>query len=159
MSLTADYLQFPGSATVGEVLRAYVDRECEWWWLLIAETEGGYKVCSFGSLLPYLTGRTPHSVHSIGECPVCTGLDPLLWRATGTLVEEALGNTAACSRLVSDLPMAQLPAIDDNSADEARIGFWLMGQRLRACAVTEKGVVCGVYVMQYMGVPGALPEF
>ncbi len=57
MPATGDYLHFPGSATVGEVLQAYVEREGQWWWLLIAETEGEFSVCSFGSLLPYLTGR------------------------------------------------------------------------------------------------------
>jgi hypothetical protein len=49
-----------------------------WWWLLTTEIEGAYYVCLFGSLLPYLTGRTAHIVHNIGDCAVCSGMDPLL---------------------------------------------------------------------------------
>ena len=159
MSISKDYLHFPDSATIEEVLHAYVDRQCHWWWLLTTEIEGEYTVCSFGSLLPYLTGRTSHIVHSIGDCPVCSAMDPLLWRNTGALVEAVLVDVTTRSRLVSDLPMAELPAIEAKTMEGAQIGFWLMGQGLRACGVTENGVLCGVYVMQYRGGPGELPDF
>jgi len=90
MPTTEEYLHFPSSASVGDVLQAYVDRNAQWWWLLTTEIAGEHYVCSFGSLLPYLTGRTPHIVHNIGDCAVCSGIGPRLWRGTGALVEEAL---------------------------------------------------------------------
>ena len=62
-------LLMPPEANVEEVLRAYLKHKGQWWWLLVSEIEGTYRVCSFGSLLPYLTGRTPHIVHNIGEGP------------------------------------------------------------------------------------------
>ena len=159
MSISEDYLEFPGSATIGQVLGAYIDRQAQWWWLLITEIEGEHKVCSFGSLLPYLTGRTPHIVHSIGDCPICCAMDPLLWSDTGTLVAEVLTDEAACSRRVSDLPMVDLPVIEAKTMEGTRIEFWLMEQGLRACGVTEDGTLSGVYILQYRGVPGGLPDF
>ena len=159
MSISKDYLHFPGSAAIEEVLHAYVDRQCQWWWLLTTEMGGEYAVCSFGSLLPYLTGRTSHIVHSIGDCPVCSSVDPVLWRDTGALVEEVLADVAGRARLVSDLPMAELPIIEAETIKGTRIGFWLMEQGLRACGVAENGVLCGVYVLQYRGDPGGLPDF
>jgi hypothetical protein len=159
MSLCQDYLQFPASATIGEILRAYVERQAQWWWLLIRETAGQYSVCSFGSLLPYLTGRTEHIVHNIGDCAICCGIDPMLWQDTSALVEEALADTAICSRLLADLPIADLPTIEAGGMDESARGAWLVMNRLRACGVTENGMLCGVEILQYMGVPGGLPDF
>ena len=40
MSMTDDYLQMPGDATYEDLLRAYLHRGGQWWWLLITETEG-----------------------------------------------------------------------------------------------------------------------
>jgi hypothetical protein len=148
MDISKDYLHFSSSATIGEVLRAYLDRQGQWWWLLTTEMEGQYFVCSFGSLLPYLTGRTTHIVHSIGHCPVCSSMDPVVWRDTGALVEEALADQATCSRLVSDLPMAELPVAEAENVN-----------RFQASGVIENGVFCGVYVPLYMGVPGGPPDF
>ena len=160
MCISKDYLHVSGSATVEQVLRACMDRQAQWWWLLITEVEGEYYVCSLGSLLPYLTGRTPHIVHSIGDCAVCSGMDPLLWRDTGALVEEVLADVAARSRLVSDLPMAKLPVIEAKNL-ESQVEFWLARQGLRAGGVTEDGVLCGVYVLQTLGDPAGsgLPDF
>jgi hypothetical protein len=159
MPISNDTMHFSGSATMEEVLRTYVDRQCQWWWLLTTEREGEFYVCSFGSLLPYLTGRTPHIVHSIGDCPVCSGMDLLLWSNTDALVEEALADVATCSRSVSDLPMAELPIVEDEEMEGSDIGFWLMRQGLRACGVTNNGVLCGVYILQVMGDLGGLPDF
>lgn len=103
-----DFLNFPTSATVGEVLEAYVDRQANYWWLLISGKADEYFVCSFGSLLPYLTGRTDHIVHDIGHCTICSGMDTLLWQDTGLLVEEALADKGICGRLLAELPMAAL---------------------------------------------------
>jgi len=159
MPMTKEYLHFPGSATVGEVLRAYVYRNAQWWWLLTTEIAGTYYVCSFGSLLPYLTGRTPHIVHNIGDCAVCSGIDPRLWRDTGAMVEEALADGATCSRLVADLPMAELPVVEATAMEESEIGFWLMRQGLRVCGVTQNGVLCGVTIAQTLGGLGGVPGF
>jgi hypothetical protein len=159
MTITKDYLHFPGSATVEEVLRTYLDRQGQWWWLLISEIEGEYYVCSFGSFLPYLTGRTPHIVHNIGDCPVCSSIDPLLWRDTDALVEETLADAASCSRLVSDLPMARLPVIEAKDMEGLQIEFWLARQGLRAGGVTKNGLLCEVHILQVKGDLGGLPDF
>ena len=159
MPMTEEYLHFPSSASVGDVLRAYVNRNAQWWWLLTTETAGEHYVCSFGSLLPYLTGRTPHIVHNIGDCAVCSGIDPRLSRDTETLVEEALADGATCSRLVSDLPVAELPIIEATTMEESDIGFWLTRQGLRVCGMKTKGVLCGVYVVQTLGDLGRVPGF
>ena len=161
MPISKNYVQFPGSATVGEVLQAFLDRNADWWWLLTTEDEkeGKHYVCSFGSLLPYLTGRTPHIVHNIGDCPICSGIDPLLWSDTGTLVEEALADGAICSRLVSDLPMAELPIIDTSTIDDPQARPWPMAGPGRVWGVTENGVLCGMYIIQVKGDLGGMPAF
>ena len=158
--LVEEYLQFPGSATIEEVLRAYLDRDGQWW-LLITEREDKHYVCSFGSLLPYLTGRTPHIVHNTGDCVVCSSMDPLFWSATGALVEEALADEVICRRLVSGLPMVELPIVDGQSMEERQIGIgsWLMMKGMRACGVMKDGELCGVYILQMMGNVGGLPDF
>jgi hypothetical protein len=85
----------------------------------------------------------------------------LLWVQTGALVEEALADAAICTRVLSDLPMAEFPHIE--APDLEDLGFavpvWLMGQRSRAGCVTHDGAVCEVFVLQYMGDPGALPDY
>jgi hypothetical protein len=157
--VTQDYLQFPGSTAVAEALRAYADRQGQWWWLLVAESEGQFSVCSFGSLLPYLTGRTDHIVHSIGDCVVCGGMAPMLWRDTGALLEEALADEANGSRALAHLPMAKLPTIEASEMDERARNVWMLRQRLRVCGVTEDGLLRGVDIMQMLGIPGGMPEF
>jgi hypothetical protein len=152
MTLTKDYLHFPGSATVGEVLRSYVDREAQWWWLLVAETDGQFSVCSFGSLLPYLTRRTQHIVHNIGDCAICCGMDPLLWQETGTLVQEALADEAIRARRVADLPMAELAAVEALGDDAPFFDRW-------PAAVIKDGLLVGVYIVQVKGDLGGLPDF
>ncbi len=157
MHITKDYLHFPASATIEDVLRTYRDRDAHWWWLLTTEIEGAYYVCSFGSLLPYLTGRTPHIVHNIGDCPICSGIDPLLWQETDALVEEALADRTICSRLVSELPLAELPVVAVEETKEPRDIPWYIGQR--ATGVIENGVLCGVGIIQFMSDLGRPPDF
>jgi hypothetical protein len=89
MSVTHDYLYLPGSTTVGRALRLYARRQCQVW-LLIAEVEGQHCICSYRSLLPYLTGRTPHIVHNIGDCTICSGMLSPTWPNTDVLIQEAL---------------------------------------------------------------------
>lgn len=153
MTITQDFLHFPGSATIKVVLRTYLDRDGQWWWLLTTEREGKYYVCSFGSLLPYLTGRTPHIVHKIGHCPICSGMDPLLWQDTDALVQEALADRVICERIVANLPMAELPTVDARDMDES---MFLLGH---VWGVIEDGTISGVYVAQMMGDLGGMPSF
>ena len=101
-----DFLTFTGRASVEEVLKAYLDREASYWWLLIVETAEKTTVCPFGSLLPY---RTDHIVHNIGDCAICSGIDALLWQDTGPLVAEALADQNTGHLLLSELPMAEIP--------------------------------------------------
>jgi hypothetical protein len=157
MSLSKDFLHFPGSATIEQVLRTYLDRHGDWWWLLTTEIGGEYRVCSFGSLLPYLTGRTPHIVHNIGDCAICSGMDPLLWCDTGALVEQALADATACSRLVSNLPLAELPVVTVEDLEGLEGGYWLVMRGGRALGVTENGVLSGIYIEQVKGDLGGLP--
>jgi hypothetical protein len=161
MPATTDYLHFPSTATIEQVLHAYLHRPAQWWWLLISDTDAKHRVCSFGSLLPYLTGRTPHIVHNLGDCPVRLGMDPLLWVQTAALVEEALADAAVCRRRLSDLPMARFPHIEAVELEELGLSVpvWLMGQGSRAGCVTEDGVVREVFVLQYMGDPSGLPPY
>jgi hypothetical protein len=147
MPISKDFLHVPASATVGEVLRTFLDRQGQWWWLLTTKIKGQYYICSFGSMLPYLTGRTSHIVHRIGDCPVCLGMDPILWRETGALVEEALADAATCSRLVSDLPMAELPVVEAGTEAYGVTG------------VTENGLLCGVNIPQVKGDLSGMPAF
>ncbi len=158
MSRRDDYIQVAANATIGQALRCYVEREGQWWWLLITEVDGEYRVCSFGSLLPYLTGHTSHIVHKIGDCAICSGMDPVLWRDTGPLVEEALPDEAICSRLVGDLPMASLPIIDAKAAKELPVGLRHMTFG-PVVAMVEDGAVTAVEVEVMRGDPGGLPNF
>lgn len=155
--LKKDYLRFPESATVGQALRTCQERRSQWWWLLVTEIEGAYRVCSLGSLLPYLTGRTSHIVHRLGDCAFCSGLDPLLWRDSGALLKEALADEKICSRLLSELPLAELPAVEVE--DIAQLNVSLVGHGSQGCAVTQNGVLRGVYVPQEMKALGGPPDF
>ena len=157
--MTEDYLRFPGHATMEQVLRAYVDRNGQWWWLLVTDREDAYRVCSFGSLLPYLTGRTPHIVHNIGDCAICSGMDPLLWKQTGALLEEALADEAACARLVSSLPMAELPTVEAGELEGAPVWSWVARQGKRVCGVLQDGALSGVYVARMLGELAGMPDF
>jgi len=159
MSITHEYLHFAGQTQVGEVLRAYVDRQATWFWLLTTERAGQYYVCSFGSLLPYLTGRTPHIVHNIGDCPICSSMDPQLWQDTDVLVEEALADAAIRARTVSDLPMAELPIADVTHVDEAERDMWLFRHADRVCGVVEDGALTAMYVVRMRGDAGGIPDF
>jgi hypothetical protein len=153
MSLDKDYLHFAPDATMEEVLRTYLDREAKWFWLLTTERDGRYYVCSFGSLLPYLTGRTPHIVHNIGDCPICCSMDPVLWQDTDVLVEEALQDKAICGRRVADLPMAELRTMDAKEYEETGIAFGSV------VGLIDDGVLCGLYIERMRGDVGGVPAF
>jgi hypothetical protein len=159
--ISKDHMHVSGSATIEEVLRAYIDREAQWWWFLTTERNGQYFVCTFGSLLPYLTGRTPHIVHNIGDCPVCSGMDPLLWQQTGALVQEALADPTIGTRRVAKLPMAELPVADveETKLDDFWFRLWVQGKGTSAYGVLEDGVLIGVHFQQTMSPGGGLPEF
>jgi hypothetical protein len=159
VSLTEDYLHFAGHATIAQVLRIYAERQAQWWWLLVAEIEGAHYVCSFGSLLPYLTGRTAHIVHNIGDCAICSSMDPLLWKQTGALVEQALADDAACARLVSSLPMAELLTVETSELAGARVGSWALRQGKRVCGLLRDGALSGMYVARTRGEPSGMPGF
>ncbi len=153
------YLHFPGQATVGEALRAYHHQGGQWWWLLTTAREGRFYVCSFGSLLPYLTGRTGHIVHNIGDCVICCGIDPLLWRDTGALLAEALADEAVCARPLADLPLADLPVVAiETVAESAPRHRWFLYTG-RVCGLTENGALRGVHVDVMRDLDGGRPDF
>jgi len=159
MSLDTDYLHFPPDATMEQVLRTYLDREAKWFWLLTTEREGQHCVCSFGSLLPYLTGRTPHIVHNIGDCPICCSMDPVLWQDTDVLVEEALAHADIRKRRVADLPMVELPVVDVTDVVESELPVWLFRHAAPVCGVIEDGVLTAMYVERMRGDVGGVPNF
>jgi hypothetical protein len=159
MPFIEDYVHVPGSATVGQVLKAFVEREGQWWWPLIAESEGESFACSFGSLLPYLSGRTPQLVPNIGDCAICSGLDPLFWEDTGALVQEVLADEATCARLVSELPLPRLPIVKAEEIKGPQAKPWPLGAGGRACGLMEGGVFRGVFVVQTEPVWGICPTF
>jgi hypothetical protein len=121
--------------------------------------DGSYRVCSFGSLLPYLTDRTERIVHNIGDCALCSSMDPLVWRDTGWLVDEALADEVICFRRVADLPMAELPTVEAEDLDGGPAWRWLARHNLRACGITENGALTAVEVLVMRGEPGDVPEF
>lgn len=83
MAITKEFLHFPPDATIGEVLSAYRRRKAQWWWFLTTSVDDEYFVCTFSSLLPYLTGRTDHIVHRPGARPSDhrESAPPLAWRS------------------------------------------------------------------------------
>jgi hypothetical protein len=109
---TLDYIYAPAGMMVGAALRAYLERGAQWWWLLITRVNGAYRAGTFGSLLPYLAGKTDHIVHTIGDCVICSGLDPLLWTDTDELVDAVLADPAVRARQISDLPLLVLEPVD-----------------------------------------------
>jgi hypothetical protein len=159
MAVIKDFWLFPGSAQVGEVLQAYVERGGQWRSLLVAENSGQYSICSFGSLLPYLTGRTDHIVHNIGECPICFSMDPLLWRETEVLVQEALADEAIWSRRLADLPTADLKVIEAQCEEPQAYGLWRMKHGDGPIGLRQDGVLCGIDVVVYRGEPAGPPGF
>ena len=159
-----DYVFFPGSAALGEVLRAYQEKDGQYWWLLVSKRASGYVVCSFGSLLPYVTGRTTHIIHNIGDCVICSAMDPLLWSETGDLVGEALKDEVLCARLVSELPMAEMALVEAAGESIEWADFhtlWVQaGKGRRAAAVALNGVFSGVYVERMLKLDlDGLPDF
>jgi hypothetical protein len=158
MPITEDFIQTHGNATIEEILQIYADRAGQWWWLLVTEVEGEHYVCSFGSLLPYLAGKTPHIVHQIGECAICMGMDPIFWTATDLLLKSVMEDRKMGRRQVSDLPMAELPVIDSPSA-ETDIVKTMMMAKASACGVRTDGVLRGVYIIQVKGNLGEAPQF
>ena len=154
MSLTDDYLLFPGSATVGEVLQSYRGHDADYWWLLVVNNDGKYSVCSFGSLLPYLTGRTDHIVHRIGDCVICGSVDPLLWQDTASLVVEVMADESLCRRRLTDLPLADLSVVDADDPDQR--GYWWLH---RAALVMQGGEIAGMHIQQMRGGVDSVPSF
>lgn len=159
MPFIDDYVHVSSSATVGQVLRTYVERGGQWWWLLIAESGSKSSACSFGSLLPYLSGRSPQIVPNIGVCAICSGLDPVFWEDTGTLVQEVLADEAVCARLASELPLLRLPIVQAEEIRGPQAKPWPPGADGRAWGLMESGVFRGVYVTQTEPIWGICPTF
>ena len=158
MPITKDFIQARGSDTIEKIIQIFADREGQWWWLLVAEVAGQHYVCSFGSLLPYLAGKTPHIVHQIGECALCMGVDPIFWTETNLLLKSVLEDQQMGQRKVSDLPLAKLPVVD-NPSEEAEIVESMRMGKANACGVREAGVLRYVYVVQVKGNLGGAPHF
>ena len=148
MTLFKDFLHFPGNASIAEPLQVYQDKPCQWFWLLLIESNGSFKVCSFGSLLPYITGRMPDIAHNIGDCPICSGMDPLLFAETDALVAEALADPAIRSLLLRELPAADCPIIAKEDMEIAGSEAWLLSMSSRVCAVTTGGNLSDVSYQQ-----------
>lgn len=163
MALTESYVFVPADATVTEALCAYLDREADWWWFLITRQDGGYRVCSFGSLLPYLTGRTPHIVHLPDACPICTGMDPVYWGNTTEQVTEALALPSLRARRVGDLPMATMYTItvDEYDREHAPISLWNQRLHSNPYGITDGSRLVAINYEQTrdMGLGGSVPAF
>jgi hypothetical protein len=159
MPFIDDHVHVPGSATVGQVLRTFVEREGQWWWPLIAESKGEFSACYFGSLLPLLTGQSPQILHNIGECAICSGSDPLYWEETGALVHDALADEASCARQVSELPLPRLPIVKAEEIRGPQAKPWPPGANGRAWGLMESGILRGVTVVQTEPIWGFCPTF
>ena len=85
-------------------------------------------------------------------------MDPVLWKRTGELVEEALADEAIGSRSVPDLPLAELPIVEAQNMEGLTLGLSLVRLGQRDCGVTKSGVLSGVYVRRMWGDPGGLPD-
>jgi len=141
---------------VGDAVREYADRGGGWWWLLVTQVGGQYRVCSYGSLLPYLTGCTLHIVHNAGDCAICSGMDPLLWQQTDALVDEVMTNEDIRARRLSELPTADLPILVGDDADKEPLdGAGSLGN---AFGITFGGKLEGVYVERTKSLDG-VPAF
>ena len=73
-----------------------------------------------------MNGEHVRIVRNIGDCGLCSGMDPVLWKRTRELVEEALADEAICSRSVSDLPVAELPIVEAQNMEGLTLGLALM---------------------------------
>ena len=150
------HLFFPGRATVGEILRAYQPQQKQpdgFWLLLVVWAGGEFHVGSFSSLLPYLTGRTPHVVHDVGECK-CGRQGMYRWEE---LLNEALSNPAVCARPASDLPLLKLPTVERDRMTSKEFDAWVQSRAPAPCGVTENGVFYGLDLSPYRG--GAMLPF
>lgn len=117
------HVVYPGQTPIGVVVEDYLNNDWDYFWLLVTERENGYGYCSFGSLLPYLVGRTEHIIHHEGECIICSGLDPVFWLDPERLIPQVLEDKAISSRLVGDLPLADLLVIDVQGESLSREAF------------------------------------
>ncbi len=155
----SEHILVPGTAQVGEALQAFRDRGGKWWWLLVVELSGSYATCSFGSLLPYLAGETPHIVHNIGDCAICSGMDPMFWRDSEALLERVLGAQASISRCCSDLPLRTLPVIDIRRKDMDNQEVWGPWSGSNVRGYIEDGAFLGVYVERMRDSMDGMPKF
>ena len=155
--LSTKYVFLPADATVGDAMRAYILRKGLWWWVLVVQDGDQYGICSYGSLLPYLTGRTPHIVHNVGDCATCSGMDPLLWRETDSLIDEVMANEDSCARRLSELPMSLLRTMATEEMDEDRV-FMTLGRLGPAVGLTLGGALAGVHVERMRDL-GGIPAF
>jgi hypothetical protein len=94
-----------------------------------------------------------HIVHAIGSCPICSGVDPLLWTGTGALVEEALAEPAVCGRIVGELPPAELPVREAGAPalHPSDPESWRQRRLGTTYGVTENGFRVGVSIVQELG--------
>lgn len=159
LPLLTGFLLLPDSATVGQALRACEERRLGGSWLLVTEAGSAHRVCSLGSLLLYLTGRTPHIVHRLGDCAICSGVFAQVRSQTAALLQEAQADPAICSRLLAELPMAELPDVEVGNLAEDEIHHFLTKSPWRTCAVTQNGRFLGVYIRDQVMAPGGLPDF
>lgn len=155
--LSSPHILLPSDATVGDAVRAYVHRKGQWWWVLVVQDGEQYGICSYGSLLPYLTGRTPHIVHNIGDCAICSAMDSLLWQQTDALVDEVMTNEGLRARRLSELPMALLRTIATEKMDEDR-KFMTLGCLGPVVGLTLDGELAGVHVERTRDL-GGIPAF
>jgi hypothetical protein len=143
------HLFFPGSITVGEILRAYAPLQKAPhgdWVLLVVQVGEEFRVGSFSSLLPYLTGRTPHVVHDVGACH-CGGLN----YSMPELLQEALSTSKICARRAADLPLLNLPTVERDAMTKQAFKEWVRQRAPAPCGVTENGVFYGLDLSPYRG--------
>jgi hypothetical protein len=155
--LSTPHVLLSSDATVGDAVRACVHRKGQWWWVLVVQDGEQYGICSYGSLLPYLTGRTPHIVHNVGDCAICSGMDSLLWRETGSLVDEVMADEDICARRLSELPTAPLRTVAAEEINEDRL-FATLGRLGPAVGLTLDGAWAGVHVVRTRDL-GGIPAF
>ncbi len=154
------YLLYPSTASVGDILTAYKEQNGKFWWVLVSQSGAQFHVCTFGSLLPYLAGQTPHIVHDFVTCALCGGLSPIFWQETAGFVEETLSNPATCARNLADLPMLELETVDADSMDTREFhNFVARRSRSRIAGVTRGGdQFIGFYADRMRGGP-AMPGY
>ena len=156
-NVSTPHILLPSDATVGDAVRSFAHRKGQWWWVLVVQNGEQYGICSYGSLLPYLTGRTPHIVHNVGDCAICSGMDPLLWQKTDSLVDEVMVDKSICARRLSELPVASLRIVAAEQIDENRL-FVTLGHLGPVVGLTLDGILTGVYVERTRDL-GGIPAF